>query len=67
LVAAAKFLVAAAKFLVAATKKLFVVPYFVAVTIPFFSVKSERSRFISMSPYFAGRLIDFRIHLKWKE
>jgi len=32
-------LVAAAKFLVAATKKLFVVPNFVAVTKPFFSVK----------------------------
>jgi len=33
-------LVAAAKFLVAATKKLIVVPNFVAVTIPFFSVSS---------------------------
>jgi len=31
-------LVAAAKFLVAGTKKLFVVPNFVAVTKPFFSV-----------------------------
>jgi len=31
-------LVAAAKFLVADTKKLFVVPNFVAVTKPFFSV-----------------------------
>jgi len=32
-------LVAAAKFLFAPTKKLFVVPYFVAVTKLFFSVK----------------------------
>jgi len=32
-------LVAAAKFLVAATKRLIVVPYFVAVTKPFFAVK----------------------------
>jgi len=31
-----KRLVAAAKFLVASTKNLFVVPYFVAVTKPFF-------------------------------
>jgi len=31
-------LVAAAKFLVEATKKLFVIPNFVAVTKPFFSV-----------------------------
>jgi len=34
-----KRLVAAAKFLAAATKKLFVVPNFVAVTKPFFSVR----------------------------
>jgi len=33
-----KHLVAAAKFLVAATEVLFVVPGFVAVTKPFFSV-----------------------------
>jgi len=33
-------LVAAAKFLVAATKNLFVAPYFVAVTKPFFFVKT---------------------------
>jgi len=33
-----KRLVAADKFLVAATKNLFVVPYFVAVTKPFFSL-----------------------------
>jgi len=33
-------LVAAEKFLVAATRNLFVVPYFVAVTKPFFSVNS---------------------------
>jgi len=32
-------LFAAAKFLVSATKKLFVVPNFVAVTKPFFSVR----------------------------
>jgi len=37
-----KHLVAAAKFLVAATKKLFVVPNFVAVTKPFFSVNMAR-------------------------
>jgi len=35
-------LVAAAKFLVEATKKLFVVPNFVAVTKPFFSVYVRR-------------------------
>jgi len=35
-------LVAAAKFLVAATKNLFVVPYFVAVTKPFFSVEVQQ-------------------------
>jgi len=34
-------LVAAAKFLVAATKNLFVVPNFVAVTKPFFSVNQN--------------------------
>jgi len=39
LVLSTKRLVAAAKFLVAATKKLFIVPNFVAVTKPFFSVK----------------------------
>jgi len=33
-------MVAAAKFLVAATQNLFVVPSFVAVTKPFFSVKT---------------------------
>jgi len=37
-------LVAAAKFLVAATKILFVVPNFVAVTKPFFSVQRCTSR-----------------------
>jgi len=36
-----KHLVAAAKFLVAATKNLFVVPNFVAVPKPFFSVEYE--------------------------
>jgi len=35
-------LVAAAKFLVAMTKNLFVVPNFVTVTKPFFSVKRSR-------------------------
>jgi len=39
LVLSTKRLVAAAKFLVEATKNSFVVPYFVAVTKPFFSVK----------------------------
>jgi len=34
-------LVDAAKFLVAATRNLFVVPNFVAVTKPFFSVREE--------------------------
>jgi len=34
-------LVAAAKFLVAATKILFVVPNFVALTKPFFSVRGK--------------------------
>jgi len=38
LVLSTKRLVAAVKFLVEATKKLFVVPNFVAVTKPFFSV-----------------------------
>jgi len=38
LVLSTKRLVAAAQFLVAATKKIFVVPNFVAVTKPFFSV-----------------------------
>jgi len=38
LVVLTKRLVAEAKFLVAATKNLFVVPNFVAVTKPFFSV-----------------------------
>jgi len=37
-------LIAAAKFLVAATKKLFVVPNFVTVTKPFFSVQSYVKR-----------------------
>jgi len=36
-----KRLVAATKFLVVATKILFVVPYFVAVTKPFFSVRDS--------------------------
>jgi len=36
-------LVGAAKFLVAATKNLFVVPNFVAVTKPFFSVLAKRT------------------------
>jgi len=40
LVAAANILVAAAKILVAATKILFVVPNFVAVTKPFFTLAS---------------------------
>jgi len=39
LVLSTKRLVAAAKFLVAATKNLFVVPNFVAITKPFFSVR----------------------------
>jgi len=38
-----KRLVAAAKFLVAAIKNLFVVPNFVAVTKPFFSVQKNNS------------------------
>jgi len=38
MVLSTKRLVAAAKFLVAETKNLFVVPNFVAVTKPFFSV-----------------------------
>jgi len=37
-------LIAAAKFLVAATKILFVVPNFVAVTKPFFSVRGWKGR-----------------------
>jgi len=47
-------LVAAAKFLVAASKKLFVVPSFVAVTEPFFSV-SLMSRARHREPSASGR------------
>jgi len=43
-----KRLVAAAKFLVAATKKLFVVPNFVAVTKPFFSVWFRLTYYLSL-------------------
>jgi len=43
LVLSTKRLVAAARFLVAAPKILFVVPYFVAATKPFFSLQSIRS------------------------
>jgi len=37
-------LVAATKFLVEATKNLFLVPYFVAVTKPFFTVRRHERR-----------------------
>jgi len=43
LVLSTKLLVAAAKVLVAATKKLFIVPNFVAVTKPFFSVHLKQT------------------------
>jgi len=43
LVLSTKRLVAAAEFLVAATKNLFVVPNFVVVTKPFFSVHASAS------------------------
>jgi len=43
LVLSTKRLIAAAKFLAAATKNLFVVPNFVAVTKPFFSVYRNRA------------------------
>jgi len=55
-----KRLVAAAKFLVEATKNAFVVPNFVAVTKPFFSVRlSSDPRFLGLTT--KGRIRGGRI------
>jgi len=64
LVLSTKRLVAAAKFLIAATKILFVVPNFVAVTKPFFSVHlfhhfSLRSLLFQLVHHIATYLIIF--------
>ena len=51
IVLSTKRLVDAAKFLVAATKKIFVVPNFVAVTKPFFSVELAALQPVAPQPF----------------